>query len=92
MDTLELLESYRKLVADGDAKGAQEFLTAHFKELPEELQGDLLIEMLKDAASENKLENIAAETSDLAMKMLDRVEEAEKELQEAMEKEDAAQA
>ena len=81
METIDILETYRKMVADGDPKAAQQFLVDHFKELPEELQGDLLIEFLKDAASENRLENMAAEAGDLAMKILDRIEEAEKEIE-----------
>ena len=81
METVEILETIRQMVADGKRKEAEDFLTAHFKELPEDLQGDLLIEFIKEAGSANKLQNMAADVGDAAMRVLDRVEAAEKELQ-----------
>lgn len=69
------------MVADGKRKEAEDFLIAHFKELPEDLQGDLLIEFIKEAGATNKLQNMAADVGDAAMRVLDRVADAEKELQ-----------
>lgn len=81
MKTEEILETFRQMVADGKRKEAEEYLFAHFKELPKELQGDLLIEFIKEAGSANKLQNIAADVADAAMRTLDRVVEIEKELE-----------
>ena len=81
METVEILETIRQMVAAGKHKEAKDFLIAHFKELPEDLQGDLLIEFIKEAGSANKLQNMAADVGDAAMRVLDRVEAAEKELQ-----------
>lgn len=81
MQTVEILESIRQLVADGKHKEAEDFLVAHFKELPEDLQGDLLIEFIKDAAGPRKLENMATDVADAAMRTIDRVNAAEAELE-----------
>ena len=80
MQTVDILETIRQKIADGDAKGAEEFLLEHFKELPKELQGDLMIEFMKEAASPNRLPNMAADTADAAMRILDRIETSEKKL------------
>lgn len=81
METVEILETIRQMVADGKRKEAKDFLIAHFNELPETLQGDLLIEFIKEAGAKNKLVNMATEVGDAAMKVIDRVAEAEKELE-----------
>jgi hypothetical protein len=87
METLGILEQFRQLVADGKRKEAEDFLFAHFKELPEDLQGDLLIEFIKEAGSKNKLENMAADVADAAMRTIDLTERMEKELEEMPEPE-----
>ncbi|HCM43711.1 MAG: hypothetical protein UY39_C0038G0004 [Candidatus Kaiserbacteria bacterium GW2011_GWC2_49_12] len=85
MKQLDILETCRQKIAEGDLKGAEDFLIEHFKELPKELQGDLLIEFIKQAGSGNRLEHMATDTADAAMKTLDRIEKLEKELAETPE-------
>ena len=85
MQPIEILENARKLAADGDMKGAQDFLVAHFKELPEEVQGDLLIEFIKDAGSANKMQNAAADLREAAADLVEATEKAEKELEKNLE-------
>ena len=85
MQSIEILENARKLAADGDMKGAQDFLVAHFKELPEEVQGDLLIEFIKDAGSANKMQNAAADLREAAADLVEATEKAEKELEKNLE-------
>jgi len=85
MQTVDILETFRQKIADGDRKGAEDFLVEHFKELPKELQGDLMIEFIKEAASPNRLEHIAADTADAAMKILDKIEKSEEELKKTPE-------
>ena len=80
MQTIEILETTRKLAADGDMKGAQDFLVAHFKELPEDLQGDFLIQFLKDAGSANKLKNAVADVREAAVEVIELIEEGEETL------------
>ncbi len=82
METIDILETLRQKVADGDSKGAEEFLIAHFKELPEDLQGDLLLQFVKEAGSGNRLEHMAGDLIEATMKILDRIESA----QEALDK------
>lgn len=80
METTEILETARKLAADGNMKGAEDFLVAHFKELPEDVQGDLLIEFIKDAGSANKLQNAAADVREASVDFIEETEKVEEEL------------
>ena len=80
METLDIFETVRKMVADGDAKGAQDFLIAHFKELPEEIQGDLLVEFIKDAGKENEFQNLAEDVKEEAVDLIEMIDAAEKDL------------
>ncbi len=80
METIEILDTVRQMVADGKNQEAQDFLVAHFKELPEDIQGDLLIAFVKDAADPRKLQNMGADLADAAMRTIDRVNAAEEEL------------
>jgi hypothetical protein len=89
METIDILEKVRQLVADGKHKEAEDFLIAHFKELPEDLQGDLLIGFIKDAAAPRKMENMATDVADAAMRIIDRVNAAEEELAKTPEGESA---
>lgn len=82
MEAIEVMEATRQLMAEGKHKEAREFIVTHFRELPEDLQGDLLIEFIKEAAAPRRMVNMATEAGDAAMRVLDRIEAAEKHLEE----------
>ncbi|MBI2612968.1 hypothetical protein HYW59_04160 [Candidatus Kaiserbacteria bacterium] len=92
MELVEILETFRQKIADGNKTDAENFLVEHFKELPESLQGDLLIELIKDAGSEHKLESIATDVADMAMKVVDRTETAEEEMKKIIADREAEEA
>ena len=81
MQPIEILETARKMVADGNIKGGQDFLVEHFQELPEDIQGDLLIEFIKDAGSDNQFQNLATDIKEEAVNVIEMIDNAQKALE-----------
>ncbi len=81
MDTETILETYRKKVADGDSKGAEQFLLEHFKELSQDVQGDALLGWIQDAAqNETSTAEMVIDTAGLATQVLENLKVDEESL------------
>jgi len=76
----EFLEGMRQAtLADGDA-GARKFVAENFPKLPEDAQGDVLIEFLIDAGKQREFENLALDVREAAIDALEEIDEAEAKL------------
>lgn len=77
----KILENLSALIKSGNKDKTEDFLVEHFKELPEELQRDVIFTFLSEAANDylkNKLSEYLAQTAALES-LSEALEEIDKE-------------
>jgi len=80
MDPIFILDTYREKVLAGDAAGAVKFIQSNFAQLPEDMQGMFLIDMLTDAGSGDELTKTTSDVQEACVDALEVIEETEKQL------------
>jgi hypothetical protein len=79
-DPIFIMDTYREKVLAGDAAGAVQYIKSNFDQIPEDMQGMFLIDMLTDAGSGDELTKTAADVQEACVDALEVIDETEKQL------------
>lgn len=75
MNTDQLQAEIDKLVQADDVQGLERFLFEHFKDLPEEAQGSMLLSALQDAIANRAADAKIAELQEKSLAALENIKD-----------------